>query len=71
MKAIREELNLSQQELAQRLGVAVGSVSRWERGASQMSLTIPQIKNFMRLLREINMSIEDIPDEANLNSQSD
>lgn len=71
LKAIREALGMSQQEFATQLGVAVASVSRWERGLSQMSLTVPQMKKFTKLLREINMTIEDIPDEDSNPSKED
>ncbi len=59
LKKLREEAGLSQQELATRIGVAVATISRWERGAPAM-LTVPQMK---ALCRVFGKSIEELPDE--------
>lgn len=59
MKKLREEAGLSQQELATRIGVAVATISRWERGAPAM-LTVPQMKAMCRVFGK---SIEELPDE--------
>ena len=37
IKEIRTKLNLTQQELAQQIGVSVVVISRWERGVSHPS----------------------------------
>jgi len=37
VRELREKLNLSQQSFAERLGVGIASVSRWERGAGRPS----------------------------------
>lgn len=37
IRALRETLGLSQQDLGVRLGLAAITISRWERGASQPS----------------------------------
>lgn len=59
LKKLREEARLSQQELATRIGVAVATISRWERGAPAM-LTVPQMK---ALCQVFGKSIEELPDE--------
>ena len=59
LKKLREEAGLSQQELATRIGVAVATISRWERGAPAM-LTVPQMKAMCRVFGK---SIEELPDE--------
>ncbi len=59
LKKLREEAGLSQQELATRIGVAVATISRWERGAPAM-LTVPQMK---ALCQVFGRSIEELPDE--------
>ncbi len=59
LKKLREQAGLSQQELATRIGVAVATISRWERGAPAM-LTVPQMK---ALCRVFGKSIEELPDE--------
>jgi transcriptional regulator with XRE-family HTH domain len=59
LKKLREEAGLSQQELATRIGVAVATISRWERGAPAM-LTVPQMKALCKIFGK---SIEELPDE--------
>lgn len=62
LKSIREALGMSQQEMAQRLGVAVSTVSRWETGKTPPLLTLPQVKAFAAMLREIGLGVESLPD---------
>ncbi|MBA7486751.1 hypothetical protein ES707_22312 [subsurface metagenome] len=51
IKAIREKLGLTQEEVAQKLGVSWGTVARWEAGRSKPSkLARKAIEN---LLKEI------------------
>jgi DNA-binding XRE family transcriptional regulator len=54
---------ISQQELAQRLGVGIATVSRWERGITPAMFTIPQLKNLKKLLDSVGLSIEELPDD--------
>ncbi len=51
VRAIREELGLSQEALAQMLGVSSRSVARWEEGSSGPS---PLAAGRLRLLAEIH-----------------
>jgi DNA-binding transcriptional regulator YiaG len=37
VKALREQLNLSQEDLAKALGVSFATVNRWENGKTQPS----------------------------------
>ena len=37
IKAIRERLNLTQEQLAQKIGVSWATVARWERGIGKPS----------------------------------
>lgn len=60
LKKMREAAGLSQQELASRIGVGVTTISRWERGASPATMTVPQIR---ALCRELGVSFDDLPDE--------
>ncbi len=39
LKSIRQQLGLSQEELAQKLGVSFTSVNRWENGQTKPSKT--------------------------------
>jgi transcriptional regulator with XRE-family HTH domain len=59
LKGLRERLgNISQQELAARLGTSVTSISRWERGVKTVSLTIPQIEALLKQLRSVDWDVE-------------
>jgi transcriptional regulator with XRE-family HTH domain len=60
LKKLREEAGLSQQALSHKIGVAVTTISRWERGESIAMLTVPQMK---ALCRAFGKSIEELPDE--------
>jgi len=62
LKCMRLALNYTQQELAERLGVAMVSVSRWERGTAVAQLTLPQIKALSRELRRVGMTVDNLPD---------
>ncbi|WP_059002072.1 helix-turn-helix domain-containing protein [Leptolyngbya sp. NIES-2104] len=65
LKALRERLgNISQEELARRLGASVVSISRWERGAKPMSLTVPQMRSLVRELQSVDWDIADFLDRA-------
>lgn len=50
VKAIRTRLGLSQQGLAERLGVSLNSVNRWERGHTK-PLTV-MVRQLLELERE-------------------
>lgn len=60
LKKLREEAGLSQQALSHRIGVAVTTISRWERGESVAMLTVPQMK---ALCQVFGKSVEELPDE--------
>jgi transcriptional regulator with XRE-family HTH domain len=62
LKVIRDSLDCTQQEFAHRIGVAVVTISRWERGTAMASLTIPQIKALSLELRKIGMTVDNLPD---------
>lgn len=64
LKALRELLgDISQEELARRLGVSVVTVSRWERGVTPATFTVPQLKAFVAVLRSVNLDVDNLPDE--------
>jgi transcriptional regulator with XRE-family HTH domain len=66
LKTLRELLgHISQEELARRLGVTVGTVSRWERGISPATFTVAQMKAFIGLLKSVGRDVENLPDELN------
>ena len=57
--AMREQLGITQEELANELDVTSRTVINWERGHHEPKLTIRQMKKLCRLLGK---SIEEIPD---------
>jgi transcriptional regulator with XRE-family HTH domain len=64
LKALREMLgDISQEELARRIGVSLGTVGRWERGQHPATLTLTQIKSLTRELRSVGLDVENLPDE--------
>jgi putative transcriptional regulator len=67
LKKLREEAGLSQQALSHRIGVAVTTISRWERGESVAMLTVPQMK---ALCKVFGKTIEEMPDEFGTKKRS-
>lgn len=64
LKALRELLgDISQETLARELGVSVVTVSRWERGVTPATFTVKQLKALIRLLRSVNLDVENLPDD--------
>lgn len=63
LKQLRSRLGLSQEGLAQALGVSAGTISRWERGLAAATFTVPQMKKFFILLDQCQISIDSIPDD--------
>lgn len=51
IKRYREEKDLTQNELAQRLGTSITTVARWELG-----LSAPKQENLIRQLKELGVS---------------
>lgn len=59
MKALRERLNLTQQELAYELGASLPSISRWERGHREMLLSLEQIERLLILIDRADWTFSD------------
>ncbi len=59
LKKLRVMQNLTQQELADALGVTIETVSNWERGRAIPKLTVTQFKTLLRLL---NVTPDELPD---------
>jgi putative transcriptional regulator len=62
LKKLREELDMSQEDLARELGVSSQTISRWELGKNVPTFTVKQMKALDRLLNSIGKSIRDLPD---------
>ena len=62
LKKLREELQMSQEDLARELGVSSQTISRWELGKNVPTFTVKQMKALEKLLASIGRSIGDLPD---------
>ncbi|MBD1929856.1 helix-turn-helix domain-containing protein [Trichocoleus sp. FACHB-90] len=61
LKKRREELNLTQRDVAVVVDVSVQTVSNWETGRYQEArLTLPQVKALCRILQ---WTIDDLPND--------
>lgn len=47
LKRMRLNAKLSQEELAQEIGVAVSTIRRWEKGQAEPTMTLLQTKSFL------------------------
>ncbi|HEY9628926.1 MAG TPA: helix-turn-helix transcriptional regulator [Coleofasciculaceae cyanobacterium] len=56
----REELGLTQREIAAALDKTVQTISNWETGLYEPKMTPREVKRLCRLL---NWTLEDMPDE--------
>ncbi len=63
LKNLRELLGMTQQDFAQLMGVAVSTVSRWERGQSQPSFTAQQWRKLLGEMERINLGMANLPDD--------
>lgn len=54
---------MNQTQFAQALGVRRATISDWERGIYNPSLTIHQIKILADLLEQVNLQFKDLPDD--------
>lgn len=53
--SLRKEKNMTQEQFAQKMGVSINAVSKWERGIS-----FPDVSLFKKLCSELNISIEEL-----------
>lgn len=56
---LRRQLELTQKDVADTIGVSEQTVRNWENGRTMPMLTVPQMKSLCKLLKR---SIEDVPD---------
>jgi len=70
IKRLRLAQNLTQEQLAERLGVSYQSVSRWEGGSSYPDIElIPEIAAFFRVSTDVIMGVEKATMEYNLEKE--
>ncbi|MDJ0714336.1 MAG: helix-turn-helix transcriptional regulator [Prochloraceae cyanobacterium] len=58
-KQLRLAAGLSQEDLVRLMGVSVSSISRWERGEAEPTMTVYQMKAFCKA---VNRSLDELPD---------
>jgi DNA-binding XRE family transcriptional regulator len=58
-KKLRLASQLSQEQLAREIGVAVSTIRRWEKGQAEPTMTVAQMKAFCEA---VNRKFEDLPD---------
>jgi transcriptional regulator with XRE-family HTH domain len=59
LRQIREELNMTQAQLAVALGIDTSTVSRAERGLSEPSFTVLQFKRLCQLTKKLPTDFPD------------
>ncbi|MBW4463150.1 MAG: helix-turn-helix domain-containing protein [Nodosilinea sp. WJT8-NPBG4] len=62
LRKLREEMGMSQEDFARRIGTSARTISRWETGDSVPSFTIAQMKALDALLLEHGKALRDLPD---------
>jgi DNA-binding transcriptional regulator YiaG len=67
LKAIRDLLDMSQQQFASFLGIAVSTVSRWERGQGTPVFTPGQFKMLLSELETKGVDLNQLPDDLSFN----
>ena len=56
---LRSQANLSQEQLASEIGVAVSTIRRWEKGEAEPTMTVSQMKKFCRAVKQ---NFEELPE---------
>lgn len=57
-KKLRLSAQLSQEQLAREIGVAVSTIRRWEKGQAEPTMTVAQMTAFCKA---VNTKFEDLP----------
>lgn len=58
-KKLRLEAGLSQEDLVRLTGLSGSSISRWERGLAEPTMTVAQMKAFCKA---VNKTLDELPD---------
>ena len=66
-KKLRLKTNLSQEQLAEKICVAVSTIRRWEKGLAEPTMTLSQMKKFCQT---VDYDLEELPDSLLPNTTS-
>jgi transcriptional regulator with XRE-family HTH domain len=58
-KKLRLDAGLSQEDLVRVTGISGSSISRWERGLAEPTMTVYQMKAFCKA---VNKTLDELPD---------
>ena len=61
---LRKEKNMTQEQLAEKMGVSINAVSKWERG-----LSFPDVSLYKKLCKELGINIEELINGEKDNSE--
>ena len=61
IRSRRKNINLTQKELAEQVGVSTNTVARWERGETE-----PSFSDFLRVCAVLGMKMEDFVEKENI-----
>ena len=61
---LRKEKNMTQEKLAEKMGVSINAVSKWERG-----LSFPDVSLYRKLCKELGINIEELINGEKDNSE--
>jgi len=64
IRSRRKNINLTQKELAEKVGVSTNTVARWERGETE-----PSFSDFLRVCVALGMKMEDFVEKENSNDK--
>lgn len=68
LPGLRKQLGLTQEDIANALGVSTRTVINWENGHHEPRLTIRQMKALCALLQ---LPIEQVPEDLSFDSKND
>jgi transcriptional regulator with XRE-family HTH domain len=52
LRKLRNNANLTQEQLAREIGIAVSTIRRWERGLAEPTMTLSQTKRFCQAVHQ-------------------
>ncbi len=61
---LRKEKNMTQEQLAEKMGVSINAVSKWERG-----LSFPDVSLYKKICKELDINIEELINGEKDNSE--